>query len=188
VRRIAALVLVALAAAPGIVGAQRADVRTGDRVRFDAPTIAAHRVTGTIVRTAGDTMHIVDDRTRMPWVVDADRVTRLSVSLGQTPRTELVRQGLVVGATAGGVIGAAIGLGEDEENCRGSGTNRQCDRDGIFLVQTSAIGAVAGAVVGALVGLVRPSEQWMRVDAPVRVGAAQLRDGSWAVAVRLSVR
>lgn len=180
-----ALVL-ALVLPPGALAAQSADVRAGDRVRLDAPALGVFRLTGLVARTSGDTLLVeVDDSGRI-LPVATDLVSKLAVSLGRTPRGDLVRQGVVAGGAAGAVVGATIGLTGDED-CRIIAGQRKCEADAGTAVGAAAVGAVLGAVLGGAIGLLRPAERWVDVDPPIRLAIAPSREGSWSVAMRLRV-
>ena len=183
-RLITAAALLASSIAPARLAGQSADVRTGDRVRLDAPALGVVRLTGRVTRTTHDTLHVEVDRTGRIWPIATGLVSKLDVSLGRESRGELLKKGILSGTAAGAVIGATVGLTQDDD-CRIIGGDRDCEDDADEAVGAAGIGAAIGFVVGGLYGLVRPAEQWVRVDPPIRFAAMRTRDGAWSVAMRM---
>lgn len=177
-----AVALLASAMGPASLSGQSPDVRVGDRVRLDAPRLAIIGIIGRVTRTTRDTLYVQMDATGRIWPIATGLVSELDVSLGRTPRSELLKQSVLAGAAAGAVIGATIGLSDDDD-CRVIAGERDCEHDGGRAAGAAGIGMAAGIVLGGFVGLVRPAEQWVRIDPPIRFAAGHSRDGEWSVAL-----
>ena len=175
--------LLASLIAPASLSGQSADVRVGDRVRLDAPRLAVIGIIGRVTRTTRDTLYVQMDATGRIWPIATGLVSKLDVSLGRTPRSELLKKSVLAGAAAGAVIGATIGISDDDD-CRVIVGERDCEHDGGRAAGAAGIGMAAGIVLGGFVGLVRPAEQWVRIDPPIRFAAMRTDDGSWGVAMR----
>jgi hypothetical protein len=140
------------------VGAQRAELRPGARVRLVAPGVVAGRVEGVILGVQNDTMTFAPLQ-GAPLPIAVAMVTEAHVYRGKSSRA-----GLKSGALLGGGIGLALGVlsaGFSDGSSGGSAPSDAGNRVGGALAIT-----VFGAGLGALIGNSRGSDNWVRLALP----------------------
>ena len=137
---------------------QPSDLAQGARVRVTASGGLRQQLTGNILSQDEKTLTIIDDGGQ-PVKVPREIVTRLDVSWG---RKRHALPGLLIGAAAGGLIGAILPL------CDGY---NPCSTRGELLTG----GVVGFGAIGALVGAFVKSDKW--VEIPLDRGRVSLRAG-----------
>jgi hypothetical protein len=125
------------------------EVRTGSRVRLDAPGIVGDHMVATVISRSADTLTVASPNAS-PIAVPTSRITRLEVSRGDSHTA-----GALHGMKWGIPIGAGFGvlglfLVDDCETCGGP-PNR------VAIVPAFA---GAGAFYGAIIGAFVQHEQW----------------------------
>lgn len=157
------LLIVLLAFIPMQSKAQQTDVKVGDRVRLDVPSMHKRPMVGYLseINDQGFMLHGTDST----YFIPHSSVQKLSVSTGARRN---IRKGAVIGLFSGMAIGGFIGLISYEE----------CTEVGImacFLApenegQAFAWGAILGAIPGSLVGIAIGSaktDRWTKVPTHV---------------------
>ena len=137
---------------------QSPDLVPGTRVRVSAPGASRPQLTGNIAAVDEKTLTVINDG--QPVRVPRELITRLDVGWG---RKRHVWQGLLIGAAAGGLIGAVLPLCDSYS---GSCSTRGEQVTG---------GVVGFGILGAIVGNKVKSDTW--VEAPLGQVRVSLRPG-----------
>ena len=164
-------------AMPGSLEAQASEARAilepGRRVRLTIPRASRWPAEllreGTLTRADADSIRLsTDRRDTLAFAWAGVRRVEVLVRSGSQRRHMLV--GGLLGAMAGGVLGAT--LGEGYMDCGGTpGCTSRTDTGGSFLAG-AAIGGAAGLVLGAAL----PTQRWRAVPAgPLAAGAGAPR-------------
>ena len=159
------------------LAAQRAELRSGARVRVWAPSLGVTKQVGTLVRIDADSVVLMrDSQMAMP----RDSVTRLEVSHGYSSPAPAALYGA---ATIGGVV-LLVGLASTG-SCGGSSYFELCLSPADVLLATAVwagVGAVAGLVIGSLVSVVA-GERWRSVamHGARAVAVTSQRDGRFGL-------
>jgi hypothetical protein len=125
------------------------EIRTGSRVRLDAPGIVGDHMVATVISRSADTLTVANQNAP-PIAVPTSRITRLEVSRGDS-RTAGALHGIKVGVPIGAAFGLlGLLLIDDCNNCD-SPPNRAA-----IVPAFAASGAFYGAIIGAIV----QHEQW----------------------------
>lgn len=133
-------------------------LRSGDRIRIDAPGEVQHHFVGTLLFPPSDTLLLASPN-GPPVTVHPARITSLEVSRGRSGARGAFR-GLIIGVPVGLLLGF-VGGNEPEQQCYGCPVKRRSGRD-------IAVGTVAGAATGALIGGFVGRERWISVPLPGR--------------------
>jgi len=135
------------------LGAQQAgsgvEIRTGSRVRLDAPGVVGDHMVATVISRTNDTLTVASQS--VPSIaVPIARITRLEISRGDS-RTAGAWHGIKVGVPIGGAFGVlGLFLVDDCRSCSNP-PNRAA-----IVPAFAAAGAFYGAIIGAIV----QREQW----------------------------
>jgi hypothetical protein len=125
------------------------EIRTGSRVRLDAPGIVGDRMVATVISRTDDTLTVAS-QSAPPIAVPVARITRLEVSRGDS-RAAGALHGIKVGVPIGAAFGVlGLLLIEDCNECSNP-PNRAA------IVPAFA---ASGAFYGAIIGAVAQHEQW----------------------------
>ena len=146
-----ALVVLALCCPPGVLGAQDATLVPGARLRVTSEHRIPRIETGRYHALTDTTLVLSRDTILLPLPL-AD-ISRVEVSRGRKPGMVGGVVGLLLGATAGGVIACTANRDDYGVFCGG--------QDDTKLVIGAAIGGAAGAALGALIFR---RERWAEVD------------------------
>ena len=140
-------------------------IDSGAKVRVRASTLGPSFRRGTLASTTADSVIIQPERAGK-FSVGLDQITSLQVLReSHTAKAQYTMFGLLIGAAAGAVLGAAT---YSPSKCNGSES---------FCIEvfdrgsTAALGAVTLGLVGGLVGLMAgasPKETWETVPIPSR--------------------
>jgi hypothetical protein len=125
------------------------EIRTGSRVRLDAPGYVGDRMVATVISRTDDTLTVAS-QSAPSIAVPVARITRLEVSRGDS-RTAGALHGIKIGVPIGAVFGVLGLLLIDDCNSCSSPPNRAA-----IVPAFAASGAFYGAIIGALV----QREQW----------------------------
>ncbi len=151
---------------------QTPDLAVGTRVRVTAPGAGRQQLAGNIVAVDEKALTVIDDG--RPVRVPHELITKLDVSWG---RKRHVWQGLLVGAAAGGLIGAVLPL--CTQDMSGYET---CSTRGELITG----GVIGFGGVGAMLGALVKSDKWVETPLDgVRIG---LRSGPSGRGVGVALR
>jgi len=167
--------LTSLFAAPA--HAQFKELDPGTRVRLQAPSAVAGKLTGVVIARSGDSL-TVSRSNAMPVTLPVSALTSLEVSRGKSHG-----HGAAKGALWGGGVFAVLGLVLPIEDCPDGTSSDTCSAAGSRtegVLWAAASGAMAGALVGGIVG----AERWERAALPLQLGVRPLSGGGVQVAVR----
>jgi hypothetical protein len=140
------------AAGPLPLAAQQ-EAPVGSRVRLTQAPPLHQRLTGRLIGADSSTLTIITDRTSDTLTVQRSALRKMEVSLGRTDRAWT---GLGIGAGAGVLTGAIIGLssGDDPPDHIFSFTAGQ---KGVLY---GAAGALAGGGLGVILGALTHGDHW----------------------------
>ena len=151
---------------------QTPDLAVGTRVRVTASGAARQQLAGNIVAVDEKALTVVDDG--KPVRVPRELVTKLDVSWG---RRRNVWQGLLIGAAAGGVIGAILPL------CSPDLSGQEvCSTRGELLTG----GVITFGGLGTIAGVFVKSDKW--VETPVDGVRISLQPGPSGRGVGVALR
>jgi len=134
------------------------EIRSGSRVRLEAPGVVARRTVGNVISRTADTLTIAGFDSP-PVAVPIAGITRLDVSRGDSR---------VAGALHGIKWGAPIGLGLGALMVALADDCRTCSNQPSAGAAIADLG-IAGAGIGAIAGAIAQHEQWSPVTLSPRV-------------------
>ena len=170
-------------------------VNPGERVRLTSRNQQAPRLTGTITDIRGDTIFVSRDSTgaRIESMLSS-HVRSVERSVG---RRSKLREGMGYGAVAGGLLGAAIGVGSYREeppinaNLCQPGTciplRFEYFGRGFHAAAGATAGIVAGALVGGIIGSMSSTDRWRRVSPSLGSLDVQIRSSGRATRAGFSL-
>ena len=153
-------------------------VREGDRVRISSSIVKGTLV---VVDVNGEVLVLQPLDGREVVGVPLASVQRLAAYRGPRPRGAGALRGGGYGLLIGGVVGAASGFADGDDECDGAVpcflpmTARQKAAAGGL-----ALGIVGGAL-GLLIGAVAPGDRWESIDLPIGVEAGMVGPGGFAL-------
>jgi hypothetical protein len=171
-RLLAALALT-LVASPA--HAQLSELTVGTRVRMQAPSAVAGRLTGVVLVRSADSV-TVSRNNAAPLAVPIAALTSLEISRGKSHG-----RGAWTGALWGGGSMFALGLVIPPEETCSSATGR-CETD--TRAESALFAGLGGAMIGALIGGIVGSERWDRATLPARVSVQPASRHGPGVSVR----
>jgi len=154
----AAVALLAAAPLRAQQSAPPVEIRSGSRVRLEAPGVVADQMVARVISRTADTLTIAGFDSP-PVAVPIARITRLDISRGDS-RAAGALHGMKWGAPIGLGLGALmVVLSDDCETCKNQPS------------AGAAMGdlAAAGAFIGAIAGAIAQHEQWSPVTLSPRV-------------------
>jgi hypothetical protein len=138
-------------------------IDAGTRVRIVSPVLGTRPATGRVVSATPDTLMLLRDKQSTSMAIGTPSIVKVEVARGtHSNKAKVSLMGLLVGATAGALIGAAV---YTPSEC-----NLICvepvGRGGVA-VAGGVLGGVGGAIIGAFVGR-RQTDTWVPVAVPGR--------------------
>jgi len=154
---------------PGIVGAQAPKpewpIATGSRVRIVSPILGDQRQTGFVAASTADTLVFRPAaRDASPIAIATPNIARIEVASGTHSRkAKGALVGLLIGAGAGALIGAAAYKKPKPCGC----IRLFEDSRGSDAAIAGFLGGLVGAITGAIIGS-RQTDSWVPVAVPRR--------------------
>ena len=186
------ILLAALLFQIGYVPCAAQEISPGTRVRIKAPSIAEHRVIGTVVTIGADTLTLRTKRQVAPLAIPFASVTEFEVTRGKKRN---VGKGAVIGVIVGGLSGAIIGYstGDDPPGrfSPTSGTPSYIGDIRLTKKQQAMVlgilGSLGGLGWGALIGALKTTDRWEKASLDrLRVGLVPQRRGGLALSTSFS--
>jgi hypothetical protein len=154
---------------PGIVGAQAPSpewpIAPGSRVRLVSPVFGDQRQTGIVASSTTDTLVFrAAARDATPIAIATPNIARIEVATGTHSRkAKGALVGLLIGAGAGALIGAATYKKPKPCGCLFAFE----DTRGSDAAIAGFLGGIVGAITGAIIGS-RQTDSWVPVAVPRR--------------------
>ena len=151
--------------------AVRAKVVPGARVRITAPSVADHRLVGTVVTLDADTLKLRSKKQAVLLAIPVSGVAKLDVNTG---RKRNFLKGAAIGAVSVGSLGAVIGLGSGDDDPDDFLAFTAGEKAMINAIYLGGLGLVMGTLIGAIV----KTEKWESVPVDrIRIGISPQRQG-----------
>lgn len=188
---ISTIAVIALLLQVGYVPCAALEVSPGTRVRVTAPSIAEHRIVGTIVTIGADTLTLKTKRKVEPFILNSNgQAETLAIPFASVTKLEVIRgkkrnvvKGAGIGVVVGGLSGVVYGFSEGDDppgGILGWTAKEKAAMLGIM-------GSLSGGVLGALIGALKTTDRWEKAPLDrLRLGLMPQRQGGLALSTSFS--